>query len=364
MTCLNTSQIQAVADGEAPDDLRQHAAACPRCAARVRERRSATAAMQDFLGGETAMPPRLARQIEAALAGQEAPGATRLRPHAAPPRHRAFWSASVAVAATLVAIVFIAPIIREPATVSAAEILAASATRLAQPVTSGVEMLEYELVLDGVPRDLMPDQANGTYRVRQVIDHDRRGRFRYSSYAPNGQLLTSIGQDPAERRRVMAIQLNDQAYRFEFTLPAETPISLPEMEKLHMQASVSMMLASGKQSLQEIDTPDGKAYRIEVPRVTATATNAVWDLTEAQVVVDADDYRILELAVKGAFLQQPYSVSFRLLTRDVASAVPPEEFEVPEDPSAITFSGEGTAVPARDALLAALDELARMKKGR
>jgi hypothetical protein len=364
MTCLTTAQVQAVADGEAPDTLRQHAVNCPHCAARVRERRATTTAMQELIGGDTAMPQRLARQVEAALAGHESAGATRLRRDNTRPRRRAFWSAGVAVAATLVAILFITPIIREPATVSAAEILAASATRLAQPVTSGIEILVYELVLDGVPRELMPDQANGTYRIRQVIDHDNRGRFRYTSYTAAGQLLSSLGQDPAEGRRVMAIHLNDQAYRFEFTLPADTPLSLPEMEKLHMQASIAMMMASGTQNLQEIDTPDGKAYRIEVPKVTATVTNAVWDLTEAQVVVDADDYRVMELAVKGAFLQQPYSVSFRLLTRDVTSAVPAEEFEVPEDAGAITFRGEGTAVPARDALLAALEELARLKKGR
>ena len=365
MTCLDTTQIQAVADGEASADVRQHAAGCQHCAARVRERQAATAAMRDVIAGDTPVPPRLARRVDAALAGAETSGATRLRTGtAAPRRHRAFWSAGVAVAATFIAVLFVAPLIREPATVSASEILAASATRLAQPVTSGVETLEYELVLDGVPRDLMPDQANGTYRVRQVIDHDNRGRFRYTSYTADGQLLSSIAQDPAQGRRVMAIRLNDQAYRFECTLPANTPLSLPEMEKLHMQASVGMMQASGNQRLQEIDTPDGKAYRIDVPKIAATATNPVWDLTEAEVVVDADDYRIIQLAVKGAFLKQPYSVSFRLLTRSVTANVAPEEFEMPEEAAAIVFRGEGTAVPARDALIAALDELARLKKGR
>jgi hypothetical protein len=364
MNCLDTGQIQAVADGEAPDDARQHAASCPRCALRVREREHTIAAMRDFVAGDMAIPPRLADQVETAIVTSDRSGATRLRADATPRRHRAFWSAGIAVAATLISVIFIAPLIREPATVSAAEILAASATRLAQPVTSGIETLEYELVLDGVPRELMPDQANGTYHVRQVIDHDSRGRFRYTSYTPDGRLFSSIGQDPAQGRRVMSLHLNGQAYRFEFTLPARAPLSLPEIERLHMQASVSLMQASGNQLLQEVETPDGKAYRIEVPKVSHTATNAVWDLTEAQVVIDADDYRIIQLAVKGTLLEQPYSVSFRLLTRTVTSSVPPEEFEVPPDPQAIMFRGEGTAIPARDALMAALDELARMKQGR
>jgi hypothetical protein len=366
MTCLNPSQIQTVADGEAAADLRQHAASCPTCSARVRERHALTGAVVDVVQGDAKIPARLVHRMETMLAAAETSGATRLRadPSRQGRRHRAFWSAAVAVAATVIGVLFIGPIIREPAAVSAAGILAASANRLAQPVTSGIETLEYELVVDGVPLDLIPDQTNGTYRVRQVIDHDNRGHFRYTSYTPDGQLLSSIGQDPALGRRVVAVRLKDQAYRFEFTLPAQTPLSLPEMEKLHMQASISMMQASGAQQLQEIDTPDGKAYRIEVPRVAASATNAVWDMTEAQIVVDADDYRIIQLAVKGAFLRQPYSISFRLLTRSVTSAVPPEEFEVPVDAGAINFYGEGSAIPVRDALLAALEELARMKKAR
>ena len=43
-------------------------------------------------------------------------------------------------------------------------------------------MLEYELVLDGVPKEMMPDEADGTYRVRQAIDHGVPGRFRFASF--------------------------------------------------------------------------------------------------------------------------------------------------------------------------------------
>ena len=78
----------------------------------------------------------------------------------------------------MLAIVFVAPMMKKDrGAVSAAEILAESANRLAQPAT-GIELLEYELVLDGVPKDMMPDHANGTYLVRQAIDHTTPGRFR------------------------------------------------------------------------------------------------------------------------------------------------------------------------------------------
>jgi hypothetical protein len=160
------------------------------------------------------------------------------------------------------------------------------------------------------------------------------------------------------------VRVDDQNYRFEFSLPANAPLSLPEMERLHMQASISMMQASGDQHLQVIETASGRVYRIAVPRVSVDTAKAVWDLTEAQAVIDADDFRILELSVKGAFLKRPYSIAFRLIDRSVKvpGEVPAAEFEVPDTPDAMTFQGEGTAVPVRDTLVVALRELARSKQ--
>jgi hypothetical protein len=379
MNCLTRDQIQALADGEAGADIRQHAASCARCGEHAREREAATAAMLNSMNTDAAMPHHLARRVEAALAAagsanhqalgppSPATGATRLRfGGERPPRRRAFWSAAAAVAATLIVVLFVAPLVKGPATVSAAEILAASANRLAETPATGVEVLEYELVLDGVPRELMPDQADGTYRVKQVFDHDARGRYRCTIYGPGGQLESSIAQDPVNGRRAMLMRIDNQLYRFDFTLPATAPISLPEIERLHMQASVGMMQASDNQHLQIVEGADGKAYRIDVPRVDGAATNAVWDLNEAHALIDADDYRILELSVKGAFLKQPYSISFRLIQRDVTTNadVPATEFEIPEAAGAVTFQGEGSAIPARDAFFAALREVARSRQAR
>ena len=247
---------------------------------------------------------------------------------------------------------------------SASEILARSANRLAERVTSGVEQLEYELTLDGVTREMMPDHENGTYRVKQVIDHDTAGRYLVANYDSGGRLLSSIFQDPATNRRVVSALVEDVPYRFEFTLPREMTLSPPEMERLHMQASVAMMQASGNQQLQIVETPSGRQYRIEVPHVSAETSGAVWDLTEAQVVIDAADYHVVEFAVKGTFLKQQYSLSYRLISRDVVTAtdVDASAFAVPEDPRAITLRGEGSAIPARDVLVVALGELARAKQ--
>src|SRR5712664_1331135 len=115
------------------------------------------------------------------------------------------YSGLAVAAATLVAVLFITPAIRQPdATVSASEILARSASQLSMTVTSGVEVLEYELVLDGVPKDMLPDQVDGTYKVWQAIDHNVPGRFRFATFAAGGQMLTSIAEDPLQKRRVIA----------------------------------------------------------------------------------------------------------------------------------------------------------------
>jgi hypothetical protein len=68
--------------------------------------------------------------------------------------------------------------------------------------------------------------------------------------------------------------------------------------------------------------------------------------------------------VKGTFLKQPYSVSYRLKTHAVDASVQPDAFVTPFDPKAIAIQGDGSAIPARDVTVAALLEVARMKQGR
>ena len=255
MRHLTNAQIQAVADNQASQADRDHAVSCAACGALVEERRRSADSFAAVVS-EIALPPSTARRIETALNGSDdGRGATRLR-DAAPARRwgPAAWSTAGLVAATVVAIVFVAPMLKKDrGAVSASEILAESANRLEQP-TAGIELLEYELVLDGVPKDMMPDHTNGTYHVRQAVDHTTPGRFRYASYGPGGQPISSIAQDPESGRRVMMVNIEGQAYRFEVSVPTPLPPSLPEMERLHMQASIAMMQASGNQLLDAVET--------------------------------------------------------------------------------------------------------------
>jgi len=363
MQCLSDIQIQAIADGEGSVAERAHAATCSACAARLGTRQQRMTGVEESLNAPVPMPDALARRVEGAL---RRGGATRLREHS---RRRGWVYGGLGVAAaTLLAVLFVVPAVRQhDATVSAAEILAKSASQLAATPASGVERLVYELVVDGAPRDVMIDQDNGTYRVLQAIDHSVPGRFRLSSYNASGTLLSSLLQDPRTGRRVMAMRVDNQPFRFETALPSDVSPSVPDIEAIHMQAVVAMMQASGNQHMQMVSEADGPAYRIDVPSVSASTPAAVWDLSEAHLIVDATDFHIVELSVKGAFLKQPYSLSYKLLTRNLIGAdrVPPELFEVPVQPGEITLQGgEGSAVPAADAFRMALAGLAKTKQAR
>jgi hypothetical protein len=378
--CLNDIQIQGVVDGEAGAAARAHVATCGACAARVARRQQQIAEIERTLNAPAAMPPALVERIDGILTagakeGSAGQGATRLRDRRgfrthADGRRRWIYSGFAVAAATIVAVLFVVPAVRKhDTTVSAAEILAKSANRLAAAPAANVDFLVYELALDGVPRDMMPDHdsGSGSYRVQEVIDHSVAGRFRLSTYDPSGVQLSAVAQDPATGRRVLVMRVDGLPYRFETTLPAAPTLSVPEIERLHMQAAVGLMQASGNQRLQVIDAPDGREYRIDVPSVSTAAPAAVWDLTEAHLIVDASDFHVVELAVKGAFLKQPYSFSYKLLTHDVQSpdSVAPETFDVAVEPGTIVIqAGEGSPVPAADAFQASLRELAKARQKR
>lgn len=380
MNCLNDSQIQAVADREAAEDAVAHAGSCRRCGERVAEFARRASLLERVVAGPAVMPAEVALRVRETIDGGarirhgesprgyggQARGATRLRhePEARPFWLRAGWSTAAVVAAAIVAFVFIIPAVRGPETVSASGILAESANRLSQVPQTGVELREYQLALDGIPRELARDHPDGVYFIRQTIDHGRPGRFRFASYTADGRLLSSLAQDPVTRNRVSLIRVDDRYYRFEFVIPPNDVPSLPEIERLHMEASIKMMQASGQHVLQESVHDGRKQYLVEVPRVSSANAGAVWDLTHARVIVDAEDFRVSEFSASGTFLRQPYTISYKMLTRSLVGSVNADAFEVPHQPGEVLISGEGTANPAGDALIGALRELAKVKAAR
>jgi hypothetical protein len=367
MNCLNDERLQALADGEGSDADRAHAASCAACGARLRDRAALMTSIEHTLNPPVALPADLESRIFRQKEDATGAGATRLRRQTGfrlQPEGSARWIyTAAAIAAAIVAVIFVVPAVRKgDATVSASEILAKSANQLSA-VTRGVEVLEYELVLGGVPKEMVPDQVDGTYRIWQAIDHDVPGRFRFASYTPDGRMFSSIAEDPVARRRVAAFTSEGQAYRFDVTLPpGSRNMSLPEMERLHMEASIAMMQASGNQLVETIDGPNGKLYRIEVPSVSAPGANPVWDLTQARVLIDSRDYSVVEFAVQGSFLKSPYSLSYKQLRHLVGASLPADAFSVPSQPGEIVITGEGSAVPTHDVVVLALRALAQAKR--
>ena len=129
MKCLDDAQVQALADNEAGADVRAHAASCADCAARLVKRRAAIDAALLALDIPAPIPSTLQRRVEQAVVSSLPRGATRLRETAAPPSRwrRTAWSGAAVAVATLVAVLVVVPMVKGPATVSAAEILARSA---------------------------------------------------------------------------------------------------------------------------------------------------------------------------------------------------------------------------------------------
>jgi hypothetical protein len=365
MTCLTDGEIQAVVDGEAGAGEQAHVAACEGCASRVREQRGRMDALLGAIAGSPAAPAGLEARVGGAVEdAARARGSTTLLGGPARPAgwSRGTWRAVLAAAAVLVVVLVVGPMVSGPSTVSAAEVLDKSLQALSRPAASGVEFLEYELTLEGIPREFMPDAPSGTYRIEELIDHDHAGRYRVSTFGPDGRLVSAVSEDPAAGRRTSAIRVDGRPFVFNFTTASAPALSLLELERMHMEASVAMMQASGDQKLTEVNDA-GKSYLIQIPRVSPTRTGAVWDLQEARVLIDADDFRIKEFSARGTFLKQPYSVAYRLIRREARAAGDvSDDFEIPAQPDAIVLQGRGTANPARDVVTAALQEVARTRK--
>ena len=129
MSCLSDAHIQSMADGDAgvyskdgeagetSAADRAHLASCERCQLRLRDRESVMQTIAQAMRVPDAMPPGMSLRIERALAEGAASGATRLRESRAarrswPSDGRVVWSAGAVAVATILAVVFVAPVVK------------------------------------------------------------------------------------------------------------------------------------------------------------------------------------------------------------------------------------------------------------
>jgi hypothetical protein len=339
-------------DDEASEAIRRHVAACARCRARVDERRQDVAALT-IAASADAMPPAVEARMRQAIAeGRPARGATTLRAAPSGATSRRAWISAAAAAAVAAVVIFVVlPKIGSPTTLSASEVLGRSLQTMTG--ATGVELLEYDLFVAG--------GMSRSHRIVHLIDHDRPGRYRFSNYGPDGTLESSVGQESATGRRFFVLRAEGRGVMVNIESGATPQVSLPEMIRAVLETSITMMQANRDQTLTVHDTPAGRQYVVEMPRVQTGSTAAVFDLYAARAVVDGRDFRIQEFEASGAVLRQPYSVSFKLIRRAIrpSAEVPVEEFAAPATATDVVINARADADPLSDVLTAFVREITR-----
>jgi hypothetical protein len=355
MGCLTDADVQAVADDEATELARTHAAGCDRCRDRVNDRRQLVAQLVSLEANDDLRPGFEGRLRAAVDSGRAVRGATVLRDSPAGSWRRAGLVSAVATAAVIAVVVFGAlPHLGAPTSLSAAEILSRSLKTLT--AATGIERLEYELIVTGV--------AEGGHRIEHLIDHEHPTRYRLMEYGSDGLVHSAIAQDPFSGRRSQLVRMDGQNFIVTVTTSQPLP-SVPQMAQAQMEAVIAMMQATADQKLTVVDTAEGRQYVIEIPAVIPNGSAATLDLYQARAVIDERDFRIREFSASGALLKQPYSLSFRLISRDALppSSVSAEEFAIHAAPGDIVLEGEASDEPLSDVLNTALREIGRLKAG-
>ena len=68
--------------------------------------------------------------------------------------------------------------------------------------TTGIEVLTYDLELDGVLGDLIPEDHAGRFTVEELVDHDHEGRYRIVKLTSDGQIVGGAADDSLRGTRV------------------------------------------------------------------------------------------------------------------------------------------------------------------
>ena len=291
------------------------------------------------------------RVRQSIAAGGPARGATRLRGGATAGWRRPALVTALGTAAVIALVVFwLLPRTGAPTTLSASEVLGRSLKTLS--AGQGVEFLDYQLVVDGL--------AHGSWHIQHVIDHAEPTRYLVSTYTADGTLHSALSQDPQRQVRSQLLRVDNRNYIVDVEPMGRPVLSLPQVGQALIETAITMMQASADQHL----TVQGNRYVIEIPPVPPRDGAATLDLYRARAVVRSDeDFRIDEFEASGALLKQPFSVSFKLLRREVwgAEGVPASAFEIPRGPGDIVLQGVSSDEPVGELLTTLVRGLAIAK---
>jgi hypothetical protein len=355
--CLDEARTRAVADNEGTAADEQHVVTCAACRARVEGARRAAHDLSAMMQS-VRVPPDASARMAQTVAHNRVQGATTLRERRVPAQHARLWMSAGAVAAAAVLVILLLPPLDAPRELSAAEVLDRSLQTLSP--ASGTELREFDLDLR-LPSFLAPQ--GGKFRIEQLIDHETPGRYRLARFAENGTLLNAVSEDPAAGQRVALMTVDGQPFAFRFAVDPARTKAIRELERTHVEAVLRLVQTMAGQTLREVDTARGTRYIVEVPRVTDAGAGGFWEIEYAKVVIDANNYQVLELNAAGTYMGEKTGVSFRLRRREMrpSATVPAAEFEVPAVPGAVTIDGPGTSDLMHDMVTNALRELARVK---
>jgi hypothetical protein len=349
MRCLTDVEVQAVADEEANEEWRAHAAACEECRVRVDERRSQMATIASLMDADGMPSSMLEARLRDAMSGVR--GSTVLRPTTHTPWRRLGWVPAVATAAVIALVVYgVLPRLGAPTTLSASEIL----SRSLQTISSGrgVEMLEYEVAMDGM--------TAGPVVIRQVIDRDNPNRYKVASYGPDGVIMTALSQDPVTQQRSQLFHVDGTNYIVRVGAIHTPVLSLPQMAQALVETSIGIMQAKSDQQLTVEDGPDGRRYVIDIPPVTPGNPTTTLDIFGARAVISGRDFRILEFEATGALLKQPFSVSVKLRTHEYIGGEA-SSFAIEPGPGDVVLEGQAGEDPLTELMTTVLRELGRAR---
>jgi hypothetical protein len=349
--CLTDEELQSVADREAPPDRAAHASQCPRCSDRLAARkRLIDDAVRAVGSDDLPLPARAA--IRSRLESGSHTGATTLR-HVRVVRRWA-WGVPVAAGVVIVLLFVVGPGIDRHTTVSAAEILARSRTALAAPA-AGIEVLTYDLDVEGVLADLIPEEQSGRFTVEELVDHDHPGRFRIVKLAADGQVVGGAADDPLHRTRIRYVRVNGRGFLLTFDGAEPAALSLLALKRSALQTFIGVMQASSGQTMTQVPCANEACYQVDVP-ANAVPAGALVGLDSARAIIAMADARLVEFSASGRLAGRPFRIDFALRSRELrpAASVQDADFDIAPQPGDVILNGSASDNPLWDVVSRAL----------
>jgi hypothetical protein len=241
--------------------------------------------------------------------------------------------------------------------VSAAEVLDRSRNALSAPST-GIEVLTYDLALEGVLGELLPVEQAGRFTVEEMIDHDHAGRYRLLKLAPDGRTVLGAADDPPRGTRTRYVRADGRGYLLRFSDVEKTALSVPDLKRFALQTFITLMQSSGGKTLSETVRNGEPCYVIDMPS-GSVAGGAMLMLEGARAIVTVADARLVEFSAFGRIAERPFSIEFALQSRELRPAHTADSsvFDIPAGPDDVLLQAGGSANPLWDVVAGALSAI-------